>query len=124
MDTEIEECGLPNWLVSRKNWSNMDSSLTLKTIKGSTRGINMVVNRARSMNKSVNTRKAERRHKQMESNRNKFYGNRRQFNAKTGTHEISVVSQITCHTILSSDTAPDKKHPKNIKLIAYQKLGW
>ena len=46
--------------------------------------------------------------------------NRRQFDTKTRT---DVESQITCHTILKSDVL-NTKYPPNVKLIAYQKLGW
>ena len=49
--------------------------------------------------------------------------NRRQFDTRTRTHQADVESQITCHTILKSDVL-NTKYPPNVKLIAYQKLGW
>ena len=129
MDTAIEECGLPHWLVSRTTWSNMDSSLTIKTIKGSTRGINMVVNnnyynRSHSINQYWKGRKPTRK-KVMQTSKWKkvFNDNLRQYDAKTRIRQAAVESQITCHTIMKSD-ALNPKYPPIVKLIAYQKLGW
>ena len=129
MDTAIEECGLPHWLVSRTTWSNMDSSLTIKTIKGSTRGINMIVNNnyynhSHSINQYWKGRKPTRKERTEKSKWKKLFNdNRRQFDTKTRTHQAEVESQITCHTILKSDVL-NTKYPSNVKLIAYQKLGW
>ena len=129
MDTEIEECGLPHWLVSRKTWSNMDSSLKINTIKGSTRGVNMVVlnnksNRSNAINQYWKTRKNSRKERIGKGNWKKLYNNRRQYDARTGMNEVAIESQITCHTLLKKNEALDSQYPSSVKLIAYQKLGW
>lgn len=127
MDTEIEECGLPHWLVSRKMWSNMDSSLTIETIKGSTRGINMVVNNnsnpSHSINQHWNSRKNTRKNKVTKSKWNKFNEKNREFDVRTSVLQASIKSQITCHTLLKSNPL-NSRYPSYVKLIAYQKLGW
>ena len=129
MDTEIEECGLPYWLVSRKTWSNMDNSLRINTIKGSTRGVNMIVlnnksNRSNSINQYWKTRKNSRKERIGKGNWKKLYNDRRQLDAKIGRNEVTIESQITCHTLLKKNEALDSQYPSSVKLIAYQKLGW
>ena len=125
VDTEIEECGLPHWLVSRKTWSNMDSSLTIETIRGSTRGINMVVkynnsNPTHSIKEYWEARKRTKS-KQATSEWKKI--NDQNLNTNTSPQPNSIKSQVTCHTILASNTT-NGKYPQFAKLIAYQKLGW
>ena len=55
--------------------------------------------------------------------KNLFNDNRRQFDAQVRSRQAEVESQITCHTILKSDVLNTKYQP-NVKLVAYQKLGW
>ena len=129
MDTEIEECGLPYWLVSRKTWSNMDNSLRINTIKGSTRGVNMIVlnnksNRSNSINQYWKTRKNSRKERIGKGNWKKLYNDRRQLDAKIGRNEVTIESQITCHTLLKKNDVLDSSELSSVKLIAYQKLGW
>ena len=129
MDTEIEECGLPYWLVSRKTWSNMDNSLRINTIKGSTRGVNMIVlnnksNRSNAINQNGKVRKNSRKERIGKGNWKKFYNNRREYDAKSGMNEAAIESQITCHTLLKQNDVLDNQHQTSVKLIAYQKLGW
>ena len=129
MDTEIEECGLPHWLVSRKTWSNMDTSLRINTIKGSTRGVNMIVlnnksNRSNSINQYWKARKNSRKERIGKGNWKKLYNDRRQLDAKIGRNEVTIESQITCHTLLKKNDVLDCPELSSVKLIAYQKLGW
>ena len=129
MDTEIEECGLPHWLVSRKTWSNMDTSLRINTIKGSTRGVNMIVlnnksNRSNSINQYWKARKNSRKERIGKGNWKKLYNDRRQLDAKIGRNEVTIESQITCHTLLKKNDVLDSLELSTVKLIAYQKLGW
>ena len=129
MDTEIEECGLPYWLVSRKTWSNMDNSLRINTIKGSTRGVNMIVlnnksNRSNSINQYWKARKNSRKERIGKGNWKKLYNDRRQLDAKIGRNEVTIESQITCHTLLKKNDVLDSSELSSVKLIAYQKLGW
>lgn len=129
MDTEIEECGLPYWLVSRKTWSNMDNSLRINTIKGSTRGVNMIVlnnksNRSNSINQYWKARKNSRKERIGKGNWKKLYNDRRQLDAKIGRNEVTIESQITCHTLLKKNDVLDSPELSSVKLIAYQKLGW
>ena len=130
MDTEIEECGLPHWLVSRRAWSNMDSSLTIKTIRGSTRGINMFF--VSQSNPSPNARiidqhlitRQKARSKQSTQGWNKFNDkSSRKLDMHARRIENFVKSQITCHKILATNNT-NNNQKKSAKLIAYQKLGW
>ena len=129
MDTEIEECGLPHWLVSRKAWSNMDNSLRINTIKGSTRGVNMIVlnnksNRSNAINQNWKVRKNSRKERIGKGNWKKLYNNRRLYESNIGMNDAAIESQITCHTLLKQNDVLNNQHQDIVKLVAYQKLGW
>ena len=137
MDTEIEECGLPHWLVDRMRWSNMDNSLRIESIKGSTRRVNMIVNNDLSNTHSTyqhwNTRTSKKLKSKSQNSFQKSINKKRRKSKDHNwsydksdapdLHEDPISSQITCHTIVEDEHFRKERLPK-VKLTAYQKLGW
>ena len=121
----MDECGLPNWLVSRQRWSNMDTSLTIETIRGSTRSINMIAyyNKSIPFYSTYQHRSSTKRlGKDLAST--KVNGANGYFDRKKSINPSAAIkSRITCHKILQSNVATENRHGFT-RLVAYQKLGW
>ena len=124
VDTQMDECGLPNWLVSRQSWSNMDTSLIIETIRGSTRSINMIAYYNRSI-PSYATYQQRISNKRMGKGRGamKFNDINGYFNSRESIKPNAIKSRITCHKILQSNITTNN-HGAFTRLVAYQKLGW
>ena len=120
----MEECGLPSWLVSHQSWSNMDASLRLQRIIGSTRSMKFVryFNIKSTPVQTTHTKVFNRKRRQRRPGR--ITNNGEQFYEGSNRNTNYISSQITCHKIVQSNGTSGNQSPTYTKLVAYQKVGW
>ena len=110
VDTELKECGLPSWLVSRPMWTTMDSRMQLEMRGGGSRRFTLTTTRRKRKSRKRLLDKLDKLDKL--DNREDEHGTE-----GGGGETDKVSSHMTCHNIVHQNAT-------FVKLVVYQKLEW
>ena len=99
VDTELSECGLPSWFVSRYVWNTLDSKTRIEIRGGGSRRFTLTTTRKRKRPKKRGQDKLDKEDEGEGDDKDKF------------------ASHMTCHNIVYQNST-------SVKLVVYQKLEW